>query len=160
MNSKKFGDLIVQLSIDAIEELNLKAGEKRDQVFYNYIAGLLHVVDRLAFNKFGASKRSQFMNELLVAIKASVIGMLVEGKISKMAKADDLLSIINKRAVEYTKYDLEERKESEGYAGFLPWEFGQAITRVISNERDPEQIMVNSILFSSKMFAITEAFNK
>jgi hypothetical protein len=109
----------------------------------------LHLTDRIAFGRLGASDRSGFMNALLPAIQRGL----------KPPLSSQLEHLYNTRNTFYGGFRKLYPDEKENLKGTLFWEFGKALGSVYANS-NPLAIMEVSMFGMTFMRGIHEAFEK
>ena len=116
---------------------------KREALFNEYYFVLHHLADRVAFNIRGPTKRSDLMDSVAVGTIAVLAVMKSNKQLSAEVNAQDFLSLLNERQNLYSGFDLDKREENEGYAGFLPWEFGKLAATIQGTPKDLKVILMH-----------------
>ena len=116
---------------------------KREALFKEYYFVLHHLADRVAFNIRGLTKRSDLMDSVAVGTIAVLAVMKSNKQLSAEVNAQDFLSLLNERQNLYSGFDLDKREENEGYAGFLPWEFGKLAATKQGTPKDLKVILMH-----------------
>jgi len=109
----------------------------------------LHLTDRIAFGRLGASNRSGFMNALLPAVQREL----------QPPVSSQLEQLYNIRNTFYGSFCKLYPDKKENLKGTLFWEFGKALGSVYANS-NPGAIMEVSIFGMTFMRCINEAFEK
>lgn len=108
----------------------------------------LHLTDRIAFGRLGASDRAKFMDALLPAIQSKL-------QPSVSSRLEDLY---NTRNNFYGEFHKLYPSENENLKGTLFWEFGKALGSVYANS-NPVRITETSMFGMTFMKAINQAFD-
>lgn len=108
----------------------------------------LHLTDRIAFGRLGASNTAGFMDALLPAIQSEL----------QPTVSSQLEDLYNTRNTFYGGFRKLYPDENENLKGTLFWEFGKALGSVYANS-NPARITGVSMFGMTFMQAINQAFD-
>jgi hypothetical protein len=108
----------------------------------------LHLTDRIAFGRLGASDRAEFMDAFLPAIQSEL----------QPPVSSRLEDLYNTRNTFYGGFRKLCPDENENLKGTLFWEFGKALGSVYANS-NPVRITGTSMFGMTFMQAINQAFD-
>jgi hypothetical protein len=108
----------------------------------------LHLTDRIAFGRLGASNTAEFMDVLLPAIQSEL----------QPTVSSQLEDLYNTRNTFYGGFRKLYPDENENLKGTLFWEFGKALGSVYASS-NPARITGVSMFGMTFMQAINEAFD-
>ena len=112
---------------------------KREIVIYEYCAVLFHLTDQVASNKFESKERKKFMNLVNAGLNAQLTILKSERVLNPNINIGEILKLINKRQVMYSKYDSQ-------FAGSLPWAFGKWMAKILDTPQDLNTILEHTYI--------------
>ena len=112
---------------------------KREIVIYEYCAVLFHLTDQVASNKFESKERKKFMNLVNAGLNAQLTILKSERVLNPNINIGEILKLINKRQVMYSKYDSQ-------FTGSLPWAFGKWMAKILDAPQDLNTILEHTYI--------------
>jgi hypothetical protein len=124
------------------KELEIKKYKKRkykNELAYEFLFFIVHLIDRLSFEVLGEHKRAEFMDCLIPKIATEFILDSYNSN-QKVSILHSLDLEYNKKQAEYGKYKKIMAEKDDGLRNTLIYEFSKKIAGMVSEEYDMAMI--------------------
>jgi len=141
---------------DFRERVNSISSRAWNNAFYEILFLLLHFSDRVAFQYLKPEKRNLFIDALF----SETLSILSTGPSTGIeyipfATEHMLMEAYNDRQRHYSTFKELVPGEDESFAGTVFWEFGKAISKILTGEaRDIRIVAPAQVIVTSRVFAM------